>query len=134
MRNFLPILLSAVLLLLSSCADTEWPQWISGEPTKQQLDAYKGPIEMPNPSTEGKTWPNLADVPERPKIILPEAEKDALVSEMNEKNAQGQKEIEAYQQGHQPVVKVTAKKAAPKKAAKKPIKKKHKKKAHPHVK
>ncbi len=138
MRNFLPILLSVMLLLLPACADTEWPQWISGEPTKEQLDAYKGPIEMPNPSTEGKTWPNLADVPERPKIILPETEKDVLVSEMKEKNAEGLKEIEAYQQGHQPVVKLTPKKVTPKKdvhkAAKKPLKKKHKKKAPPHVK
>lgn len=135
MRLYLQLFLGGVLLLLSSCADTEWPQWISGEPTKEQLDAYKGPIPMPDGKTEGKSWPNLADVPQRPKVILPEQDKNALVAEMKKENAQGLAEIAAYNAANPPIVKPIAKpivKPAPKPVAKKVIKKKKKKKKVSH--
>jgi hypothetical protein len=124
MRITISILFSFMLLVLSACADTEWPQWISGEPTKEQLNAYKGPIPMPNPGTQGKEWPNLADVPHHPKVTLSEEKKDLLVAGMKDDNMEGLHEIEAYNKTLQPVVTVT-----PKKPVKKPVQK-HKKKTH----
>lgn len=129
MRLCLPIFFGFVLLLLSACADTEWPQWLSGEPSKEQLDAYKGPISMPSQDSSGKPWPNLADVPERPKVILQDDKKDILVTEMKDMNVQGLEEIEAYNKGIKPALKSTPKKPAPK-----AIKKKQKKKAKRHAK
>ncbi len=126
LQLFLGPLLLGALLLLTSCADTEWPQWISGEPTKEQLNAYKGPIPMPDGKTDGKSWPNLADVPARPKVILQENDKNALVAEMKEENAQGLAEIAAYNEANPPIVKPIAK-PAPKPVVKKAVKKKKKK-------
>lgn len=130
MRVYLQLISGVMLLLLTACADTEWPQWISGEPTKEQLDAYKGPIPMPDGKTDGKSWPNLADVPQRPKVILKEDDKNALVAEMKEENTQGLAEIAAYNEANPPIVKPSVKpiaKPAPKPVAKKVVKKKKKK-------
>lgn len=123
MRLFFQLFCGGMLLCLAACADTEWPQWISGEPTKEQLDAYKGPIPMPDNKTEGKSWPNLADVPARPKVILDQPQKDALVTEMKEENAAGLAEIEAYNVANPPTVKQIVK-PAPKPVVKKAVKKK----------
>ncbi len=134
MRLLVQLFFGMLLLFLAACADTEWPQWISGEPTKEQLDAYKGPIPMPDSKTEGKSWPNLADVPARPKVILAEPQKDALVAEMKEENAAGLAEIKAYNAANPSIVKPIAKpviKPAPKPVVKKVVKKKKKKKADP---
>lgn len=95
MRVFLPIVLTGLVLLLSSCADTEWPHWLSGEPSRAELDAYHGPIEMPKPDTDGKDWPNLADVPARPAVLMSDSDKQKLVSEMTAGNSEGNKEIAA---------------------------------------
>ena len=105
MRLIIYSIFGLVALLLSSCADTPWPHWISGEPTREELDAYQGPIAMPNPDTDGKEWPNLADVPAKPKIILADNKKDALVSEMKTKNTQGLAEITKYNAAHPPIAK-----------------------------
>lgn len=138
MRIYLPVLYCFMLLLVCACADTEWPQWLSGEPTRAELDAYKGPIPMPNPDTTGKTWPNLADVPNRPNIILPDEKKDVLVTEMKAENKKGLAEIDAYNKGLKPEIKSPLKKPilkTPKKPIKKNSNKKpNKKKATSHVK
>ncbi len=133
MRIFLSILptifLSAALLLVSACADTQWPQWISGEPTREQLDDHKGLIPMPDTDPRGKSWPNLADVPERPMVILKDKQKDELVTEMKNKNADGLNDIETYKKSVRPAVS-----PAPKTVARKTVKtKKHKKKVTRHV-
>ncbi|NDE89914.1 MAG: hypothetical protein EB059_02055 [Alphaproteobacteria bacterium] len=120
MRIIIQKFLCVLLLALAACADTEWPQWISGEPTREQLDAYKGPIAMPNPKAEGKAWPNLADVPARPAVILPDDQKNALVTEMKNKNTEGVAEIAAYNAGHTPVVKPAPKTPLKKKKKVKP--------------
>lgn len=130
MRLFLPIIFSFMLFLLSACADTEWPQWISGEPTKEEMDGYKGPIKMPKQEVSGKEWPNLADVPSRPKIILQDAQKELLVTEMKDNNIQGLQVIDDYNKGLKPLVTPVPPKTVPK-----VIKtKKHKKKAKRHAK
>mgnify|MGYP003387503019 FL=1 len=116
--------------MLSACADTEWPQWISGEPTKEQLDAYKGPIKMPKQQVSGKEWPNLADVPDRPKIILADDKKSLLVTEMKDNNIQGLQVIEDYNQALKPAVTSPPKKPVPNAIKKK----KQKKKVKPHAK
>lgn len=131
MQLYISILFSFMLLLLSACADTQWPQWLSGEPTREQLDAYKGPIPMPNPDTQGKVWPNLADVPARPKVILDNAQTDTLVTEMKQKNAQGLQEIESYNNNLKPASASPPKKPAPPVIKKKKYRKK--KKATHHV-
>jgi hypothetical protein len=102
MRNFL---LCFLCVALSACADTEWPKWITGEPTSQELAAYQGPIEMPQTSTQGKVWPNLADVPARPTVILEDGAKDVLLTEMKNKNTQGLAEIENYKANNRPIIK-----------------------------
>ncbi len=130
MRIYISIFFSAMLLLLPACADTEWPQWLSGEPPREELDAYKGPIPMPNPGSEGKTWPNLADVPQRPKVILPENKKDILVTEMKDNNIYGLHEIEEYNKGLKPAVTSPAKKPLPKFIQKTNHKKKKKVRSH----
>ena len=130
MRIYISILFSFMLLLLPACADTEWPQWLSGEPTREELDAYKGPIPMPNPDSEGKTWPNLADVPNRPKVILQEDKKDILVTEMKDKNIEGLHEIEEYNKGLKPAVTSPVKKPAAKIIKKTKHKKKKKVRRH----
>jgi hypothetical protein len=82
---------------LCACADTEWPQWISGEPTKAELSAYKGPIAMPAVDTENKPWPNLADVPPRPNVLMTPQETLALTNEMKQENKEAQARIEKIQ-------------------------------------
>lgn len=99
------LILMGLLGVLTSCADTPWPQWITGEPTREQLDAYQGPIPMPNPNSDGKEWPNLADVPKRPVIILPDDKKSLLITEMKDNNMQGLQEIADYNKGIQPNLK-----------------------------
>lgn len=82
---------------LSSCAETEWPQWLSGEPSKAELDSYSGPLVMPATSAEEKEWPNLADVPPRPTRTMPAREVEAIKTELKTKNAEGQTVIENFQ-------------------------------------
>ncbi|MDX1922224.1 MAG: hypothetical protein SFW65_03725 [Alphaproteobacteria bacterium] len=75
----------------------------------------------------------MADVPARPKVILAETQKDALVAEMNEENAAGLAEIEAYNAANPPQVKQSVK-SAPKVSVKKAVKKKKPKVKKPKVK
>lgn len=86
-------------ILLASCADTEWPRWITGEPTKAELQNYNGPIIMPAEGSENKAWPNLADVPPRPDGLMPAAETENIRQELKQKNAEGQATVAAFQAG-----------------------------------
>lgn len=94
----------AAPLFLSSCADTEWPKWISGEPTRAELESYQGPIAMPPLDTSDKPYPNLADVPERPKIATTPAERAATRNDMQADNEYGQSLVDTYQRGAAPVL------------------------------
>jgi hypothetical protein len=107
------------VLLLSACADSELPQWFSGEPTRAELDAYKGPIAMPAIDTAEKEWPNLADVPERPTVLLQPAEKAALIAELKAKNTQGNNQVDVFNGKALPPLKPTIKSALKKSKKKK---------------
>ncbi len=85
-------------LSLSGCADTEWPHWITGEPTREELNAYKGPIEMPAIDVADKRIPNLAEVPPSPKILMKKKEEVALRKAMKQDNENGNAESDAYAQ------------------------------------
>jgi hypothetical protein len=92
-------------LFLSGCADTEWPKWISGEPTRDELNAYQGPIPMPALDTADKPYPNLADVPKRPEIPSTPEQAHELTAEMTRDNQYGQFLSEGFKtQGQPPVL------------------------------
>lgn len=54
-------LVGLFFFLLSGCADTKWPTWISGEPSESVLRA---PRAVTRPAKQkDKAWPRLGDVP-----------------------------------------------------------------------
>ncbi len=54
-------------LLLTSCADTPWPSWLTGEPDQAVLSS---PRVVARPSdTQEKPWPLLGEIPaDKPKF------------------------------------------------------------------
>jgi hypothetical protein len=125
-KTKLPIMLFCVAAgLLPGCADTDAPRWLTGEPPREEIESYQGPIAMPPVTVEGKTWPNLGDVPPRPKMLMEPYEKVDLTATLQEENAAGQKAIADYVRATAPVPKQTfAKSKKSQKSKKKKAKKK----------
>lgn len=101
----LTLIVTGLLLTLglTACADTEWPKWITGEPTRAELNSYSGPIAMPALATREKEYPNLADVPARPKITLTNKTTETMTAEMAAENAEGHRLVDEYKKSMQPV-------------------------------
>ncbi len=122
----LTLIVTGLLLPLSltACADTEWPKWITGEPTRAELNNYSGPIAMPALDTRDKPYPNLADVPARPKITLTPTATENMTADMIAENNEGQGLIAEYKRAtQQPVTKPAKKTTSTKHNAKKTGKK-----------
>lgn len=68
---------------LTGCADTPWPNWLSGEPDQKTL--YENRTIPAAPQTSSDTpWPNLADVPPRRTDFSPSAERQDDVHVMTQ--------------------------------------------------
>lgn len=80
---------------LGGCADTRLHKWLTGLPNAEDI-AYTGPLAMPATSPQGKPWPNLADVPEKPKPLMSVAEDKKKLAEMTQENAAGEQAIADY--------------------------------------
>jgi hypothetical protein len=91
--------LCSLLLTLGACSDGTLPKWISGEPTQAEIDSYSGPIAMPQAPAGDTTYPNLADVPERPKPILSPADRQSEMEKLKQENVEGQEAIRDYNAG-----------------------------------
>ena len=104
--------MAITMLLLGGCANTPWPKWITGEPTVEELAVYQGPIEMPSTNTQGKNYPNLADVPERPTLFSSAQQSQDTVNELQAKNEEAQKILEEFkkQMVAKPAAKIKPKK------------------------
>ena len=68
------------LLALTACADTPWPEWITGEPDNTVLNAPHRVGEAP--SKDLQEWPNLASVPAKPKNFSTLNERQAMIKQM----------------------------------------------------
>lgn len=84
----LTIILSLVSLLLSGCADTPWPTWLTGEPDDAVLNAPR--VVGRPPSAGVKTYPNLATVPEKPKDFSPRTDRQKAIGTMEEEKQEAQ--------------------------------------------
>jgi hypothetical protein len=62
--------------LLSGCADTKWPTWLTGEPDESVLNAPR-PVGKPENKND-ESYPLLSSVPEKPKDFstIPQREKE----------------------------------------------------------
>jgi hypothetical protein len=81
---FRQIALLAPLLLLSGCADTPWPTWITGEPPQSVIEdtSKRSPI-IPRAKGAEKTWPNLATVPPRPTGYTPLGARQETIKDLS---------------------------------------------------
>ncbi|MDD3288079.1 MAG: hypothetical protein PHX43_03620 [Alphaproteobacteria bacterium] len=59
------LLLGTITLALTSCADTKWPTFLTGEPDDSVLLAPR--VVGEPPSRYGEDWPLLGNVPDAPK-------------------------------------------------------------------
>jgi hypothetical protein len=100
------------LMALAGCADTELPKWLSNEPTREELAAYKGPIDIP-PADGNAAYPNLADVPKRP-VLTPVKDQQALVDQLQADNVAGKAAIADYSSRMQAEAAAAAAKLLPK--------------------
>lgn len=90
LKRFLPLSGALVTLAaLCACADSELPRWFSNEPSKAELESYQGPVAMPPVDAAAEPYPNLADVPEAPRLssVKEQADWRAKLAAENEKGA-----------------------------------------------
>jgi hypothetical protein len=69
-----------VLLLLTGCADTPFPSWLTGEPSESVLSAPR--VVGTPPSVKDSSFPNLATVPSKPKDFSTTAKRNENIEEM----------------------------------------------------
>lgn len=86
------LLFFPLFFLLSACADTQLPSWLTGEPEQSVLTAPRV-VSTPVKGAE-KAWPNLADVPEAKPVFTSQQVRDARAVEMNSDRLKGQAELE----------------------------------------
>lgn len=90
-RTSLPF--CALFFLLTGCADTPWPTWITGEPESSVINAPRA-VARPTKDKEA-AWPLLGDVPQgkpqfsKPSTLVDEAE--ALHSDKLKAQAEGER-------------------------------------------
>jgi hypothetical protein len=118
------LLVCAAAGFLSGCADTDMPRWLTGEPPRAEIESYQGPIAMPPVTVEEKSWPNLADVPPRPVLLMKPDEKAELAAELRQENAVGQAAVADYAHASAPEQSVKKPAAKQKKSKKKKAQKK----------
>lgn len=80
------------LCLLSSCADVPAPSWLTGEPGKEVLNAPRV-VSSPQKGLN-KTWPNLADVPEKKPVFTDEEIRTGRAEAMESDRLKAQAEME----------------------------------------
>lgn len=118
---FRAVMVAICLVGLVGCADTHWPEWLTGEPTPEEK-SYQGKLAedfLPRMETQ---WPNLADVPSRAVPTVSLAERQKMLADLRARNAEAQKVVAAFKAAHPPAVKAkgkTPKKKQTKKAKKK---------------
>ena len=76
------------LLLLTGCAETKWPSWLTGEPDDSVLNAPR--VVGAPPSLHDTSWPNLASVPEKPKDFSTSAARRAHIKQLNTDKTEAQ--------------------------------------------
>lgn len=86
--NFVVVALIC-LLVLSGCADTAWPTWITGEPDDSVLNAPR--IVGKPESLNDNTWPNLANIPPKPNDVTTPDEGKKQIQQMNADKAEAYK-------------------------------------------
>ncbi|NBX73424.1 MAG: hypothetical protein EBQ89_03910 [Alphaproteobacteria bacterium] len=77
------------VLLLTACADTVWPEWISGEPPRNVTGAQANTPGITRMGAEGNDWPRLQEVPNTPPAIQ-NSSKNILELEMQRRNGVAQ--------------------------------------------
>jgi hypothetical protein len=87
--NLLTIIALLVPLLLSGCADTQWPSWLTGEPDASVVNAPRA-VGVP-PSQHDTSYPNLATVPSRPTDFSSKADRQEMISIMEEDKEEAQR-------------------------------------------
>lgn len=58
------------------------PQWLTGEPGKEVVQAERRVQNAP--SQQSSTWPNLADVPQKPKDFTSVKEREGWIAGMQD--------------------------------------------------
>ena len=86
--TILTIMILLGSLLLTSCADTRWPTWLTGEPDESVLNAPRV-VGKPSGALD-KTYPNLASVPEKPKDFSTTSERKELISTLKQDKTEAQ--------------------------------------------
>jgi hypothetical protein len=97
--------MASLLLMLGACSDDTLPKWISGEPSQAEIDSYSGAITMPQAPGDEEAYPNLADVPARPKAILSPAQRQEEMESLKQENLEGQEAIRKYNTPQPPRIK-----------------------------
>lgn len=69
-------------MLLSSCADTRLPPWLTGEPDDGVLNAPRV-VGVP-PSAHDTSFPNLSTVPDKPQDYSPKSVRDEMIGVMQD--------------------------------------------------
>jgi len=76
------------LIGLAGCADTAWPTWLTGEPDETILHA---PRVVGTPSGRNdETWPNLGNVPSKPKDFSVETERQKQIRKLEKARAEAE--------------------------------------------
>lgn len=76
------------LTLLAGCAETKFPTWLTGEPADSVINAPR--IVRVAPSRAVAGWPNLAEVPEKPKDFSPSGESQKQMKRMQDDKAESE--------------------------------------------
>ncbi|MGE4350986.1 MAG: hypothetical protein AB7E52_02220 [Bdellovibrionales bacterium] len=80
------------VFLLAGCADTRLPSWLTGEPGQEVLTAPRV-VSRPEGAAQ-KTWPNLAEVPEKKPVFTSAKERDKTAEELQSDRLKAQAEME----------------------------------------
>ncbi|MBI3419522.1 MAG: hypothetical protein HY053_05270, partial [Proteobacteria bacterium] len=88
--NASAILACLLLTMLCACTDDALPEWMTGVPSQTELDASKGTVVMPAAATANQPYPNLADVPLRPRPYVLPAQRVDEVKNLKRENTDGQ--------------------------------------------